>query len=150
MRGGAGSDVDQSVIRDPGLKRSRQARHQKSGPLIDGTVGDHQLVVREGDRAVVGGGRDDLVWAHRLSEPSPRVLGGHLREQRPDLAALPLRRLQALAIRGPACVLIERVNVDRCDQPVALSQRRGGAASGLAQQVMRRGFVSGLRGGELS
>jgi hypothetical protein len=60
-------------------------------------------------------------------------MGGHLGEQRPDLAALGLRFGQRLAVGGAAGVLVEGIDVDRGGQAVAL-----GVADRGALEVFRR------------
>ena len=135
MRRRAVADKDQPVFRQSAPSRFGKARHDKACTLIDRGIGDLELGIGKGDRAIARAGCDDGLGIDRLSQPSAFAGGGDFAHARPQCAAFGLTFAERLAIGGAARILVQRIDVDRQDQTVALGIAGAVAMRRIAQRV---------------
>ncbi len=135
MRRRAVADIDPLVLGNAARPRLAGGHHDEAGTLVDRRIGDLELGIGEGDRAVVVTRRDHLRRADRLADPGRRVAGGDLGEPAPYLPALGLSFSQGLAKRGAQGVFVERVDIGRHDQSVALGIAHFHPVRGIAQRI---------------
>ena len=129
----------QLVLRDAPAPRFGKRSHDEACALIDRRIGDLELGVGEGDRAIAIVGRNDVIGTDWLAEPRARAGGSDLAHRGPDFATFGLSLLERLAVGGPPCILVERIDICRHDEPVALGIALANAVACIAQRV---GFVA--------
>src|SRR3546814_14784941 len=72
-------------------------------------MGDHQLRIRESNRAIAFVDAEDIGGRGGFADPRAVVRGGDFGKARPDFGALELRILQAFAPRCARRILVERL-----------------------------------------
>ncbi|UVI39266.1 hypothetical protein [Qipengyuania spongiae] len=135
VRRRAVADEDQPVLRDPAPPGLGKAGDDEPRALIDAGIGDLQLGVGKGDRAVAFRRGHHLPRAYRLPDPGVIAARRDLAHARPQRAALGLPLGQGLTVFVAQRVLVERIDIDRHGQPVARSEALPLAMARIAQRV---------------
>ena len=129
------ADIDPLGFRNATRARFARRHDDEPGALVDRRIGDLELGIGEGDRAVLVARRNHVLGRNWLADPRGRIAGGHFGEPAPDRTTFRLPLGQRLAQRGAQGILVKRVNVGRHDQPVALRIAHLHPVRGIAQRV---------------
>ncbi|HEU4821512.1 MAG TPA: hypothetical protein VFS87_10190 [Qipengyuania sp.] len=138
MRRRAVTDEDQPLLRHSSPPRFGKAGDDEACPLVDRGIGDLELGVRKGNRSVALGRGYHLVGAHCLPQPGVLAPDSDFAHTGPQRAALRLTLGKRLAPRRAPGVLVERIDIDRECQAVALGVAGTHPVRRVAQRVRCR------------
>src|SRR3546814_14787208 len=81
------ADMDHAIFGDAAAPCLGEARDEETRPLVHRRIGDHQLRIGEGDRAVAFVDLEDVFGACGLADPRAVVRGGDVGEDRKSVVS---------------------------------------------------------------